>query len=165
MFGHIDTVLIRWRDAFVAVPERAGGRERYIEVRGISDRDEAIKLGESLLASYAGTRGTTAVTGHVHTGSQRPGDGFWLGDKMDGQIVQSIDISMDDEGYTVVSPELGDPLQVRQDEMERRIARAATPVQSEWASPYPEVKTADPIDTSVPTFSWRPDRTGGGGET
>lgn len=67
MFGHIDTVLIRWRDAFVAVPERAGGRERYIEVRGISDRDEAIKLGESLLASYAGTRGTTAVTGHVHS--------------------------------------------------------------------------------------------------
>lgn len=162
MFGHIDTVLIRWAEGFVAVPETAGGRERYIEVRGITDRDEAIALGESLLASYAGTRGTTAATGHVFDSTQRPGDGFWLGDKIDGQIVQSISIGRDAEGYTVVSPELGDPLHVRRDEMERRVARAATPVQSEWASPYPEVKTGEKIDTTIPSFSWRPDATGGG---
>jgi len=31
-------------------------------------------------------------------------------------------------------------------------------VQSEWASPYPEIKTADPIDTSIPTFTWRQTR-------
>jgi hypothetical protein len=162
MFGHIDCVLIRWRDQFVAVPETAGGRERYIEVRGISDRDEAIALGEALLEAYNGTRGTTAVTGHVHNGSQQPGGAWWLGDKMDGQIIQSISVNIDDEGYTVVTPELGDPLRLRLDEMDRRIARAATPVQSEWASPYPEVKTADPIDTTIPTFTWR--RTGGGWE-
>lgn len=155
MFGHIDTVLIRWRDQFVAVPETAGGRERYIEVRGISDRDEAIALGEALLEAYNGTRGTTAVTGHVHNGSQQPGSGFYLGDKMDGQLVQSINVNIDDEGYTVVTPALGDPLHIRLDEINRRIARAGTPVQSEWASPYPEVKTADPIDTTIPTFTWR----------
>ena len=151
-------MLIRWRDGFVAVPERAGGRERYLEVRGITSRDEAIKLGESLLAAYAGTRGTTGVTGHVHTAAQQPGDGFWVADKMDGQFVQSIQIGIDDEGYTVVTPELGDPLRIRLDEVERRIARAATAVQSEWASPYPEVKTADPIDTSIPQFTWRATR-------
>ena len=44
MFGHIDTVLIRWRDGFVAVPETAGGRERYVEVRGITNRDDALAL-------------------------------------------------------------------------------------------------------------------------
>lgn len=153
MFGHVDTVLIRWSDGFVAVPERAGGRERYIEVRGISNRDEAIALGESLIEAYSGDRGTTAVTGHVFNGSQQPGGGFWLGDKMDGQMVQSININMDDEGYTVVTPELGDPLRLRLEELERRIARAGTPVQSEWASPYPEIKTADPIDTTIPTFT------------
>lgn len=159
MFGHIDTVLIRWRDGFVAVPETAGGRERYIEVRGITNRDDAIALGESLLAAYAGTRGTTAVTGHVHNAAQQPGGGFWLGDKMDGQLVESIAISMDGEGFATVTPALGDPRKVRLDEMERRIARAGTPVQSEWASPYPEVKTADPIDTTIPQFTWRGERT------
>lgn len=161
MFGHIDTVLIRWSDGFVAVPERAGGRERYIEVRGISNRDEAIALGESLLEAYAGTRGTTSVTGHVFTGSQQPGSGFWLGDKMSGETVQSISVNIDSEGYTVVTPELGDPLRERLDEMERRIARAGTPVQSEWASPYPEIKTAVPIDTTIPTFTWRNPPSGG----
>lgn len=155
MFGHIDAVLIRWADGFVCVPEGAGGRERYIEVRGITDRAEAIKLGESLLAAYVGTRATTAVSGHVWNASQQPGDGFYVADKMDGQFVQSINIGMDDEGYTVVTPELGDPVRVRLAEVERRIARAATPVQSEWASPYPEIKTADPIDTSIPQFTWR----------
>lgn len=155
MFGHIDTVLIRWADGFVCVPESAGGRERYIEVRGITNRDDAIALGEELLAAYAGTRATTAVSGHVWNASQQPGDGFYVADKMDGQFVQSINIGMDDEGYTVVTPELGDPVRVRLAEVERRIARAATPVQSEWASPYPEIKTADPIDTSIPQFTWR----------
>lgn len=159
MFGHIDTVLIRWADGFVCVPERAGGRERYIEVRGITDRDEAIKLGESLLAAYAGTRGTTGVSGHVHNAAQQPGDGFYVADKMDGQDVRSINIGMDDEGYTTVTPELGDPLHERLDAVERRIARAGTAVQSEWASPYPEIKTADPIDTTIPQFTWRGTRT------
>lgn len=153
MFGHIDTVLIRWRDGFVAVPETAGGRERYIEVRGLASRDDAVALGEALLAAYNGTRGTTAVTGHVWNGAQQPGGGFWLLDSMDGQRVQSVSIGHDDEGYTVVTPELGDPLRLRLEELERRIARAGTPVQSEWASPYPEVKTADPIDTTIPTFT------------
>ncbi len=159
MFGRIDTVLIRWADGFVCVPERAGGRERYIEVRGITNRDDAIALGESLLEAYQGTRGTTGVSGHVHNSAQQPGSGFYVGDKMDGQFVQSIQIDIDDEGYTVVTPELGDPLRIRLDEVERRIARAATAVQSEWASPYPEIKTADPIDTSIPQFSWRGTRT------
>lgn len=153
MFGHIDTVLIRWRDGFVAVPETAGGRERYIEVRGLASRDDAVALGEALLEAYNGTRGTTAVTGHVWDGAQQPGGGFWLLDSMDGQRVQSVSIGHDDEGYTVVTPELGDPLRLRLEELERRIARAGTPVQSEWASPYPEVKTADPIDTTIPTFT------------
>lgn len=153
MFGHIDTVLIRWRDGFVAVPETAGGRERYIEVRGLASRDDAVALGEALLEAYNGTRGTTAVTGHVWNGAQQPGGGFWLLDSMDGQRVQSVSIGHDDEGYTVVTPELGDPLRLRLEELERRIARAGIPVQSEWASPYPEVKTADPIDTTIPTFT------------
>ena len=153
MFGHIDTVLIRWRDGFVAVPETAGGRERYIEVRGLASRDDAVALGEALLEAYNGTRGTTAVTGHVWDGAQQPGGGFWLLDSMDGQRVQSVSIGHDDEGYTVVTPELGDPLRLRLEELERRIARAGTPVQSEWASPYPEIKTADPIDTTIPTFT------------
>lgn len=154
MFGVIDTVLIRYNDGYVAVPETMGGRERYIEVRGIG-RDEAIALGESLLEAYSGSRSTTAVTGHVHNSSQQPGS-FPPGTKMDGQMVQSINITMDQGGYATVTPELGNPLRDRLAEMDRRIARAATPVQSEWASPYPTPKTVEPIDTTVPTFSYSP---------
>lgn len=161
MWGCIDTVLIRWADGFVAVPENAGGRERYIEVRGITNRDAAITLGEAVLDAYKGQRGTTGVTGHVHNGAQQPGSGFYVGDKMDGQIVQSISIGIDGEGYTVVTPELGDPLRARLDELDRRIARAGTAVQSEWASPYPEVKTAKPVDTTIPEFTWRATLVGG----
>lgn len=152
MFGTATRVLIRWSRGLISVG--GPGQEIYFEVSGIQDYEQAKKLGEDLLEAYKGQRGTTGVTGHVFDGSQQPGGGYYVGDRMDGQIIQSIQIGMDEEGQTVVTPELGDPLQRRLDMLHRRVAKV-TGTQSEWASPFPPGKPqGENIDNTPPKFSY-----------
>lgn len=163
MFAVADCILIRWADGYCCVPAEAGGKERYLEIRGIVTRDDAVKLGQELLDAYKTQRTSTAVTGHVWNSSQQPGTGFYLGDKLDGELVQSITIDIDGDGATVVTPELGDALAVRLEALNRKLARMATPVQSEWASPTPRPRTSRQVDTTVPSFTFRGQSGGGGG--
>lgn len=149
-----DCVWIRWERGIVVVPETAGGREKYVEVKGITRRDDAIALGNSLLSAAIASRSTTAVTGHATTSAQLPGSGFYLAGSLGGQRVQSISVSSDAEGYAVVTPELGDAYADKMAEIERRIARINAGTTSEWASPFTgEYSRGQAIDTSVPVFS------------
>ena len=159
-----DTVLIRWERGLVAVPESAGGREKFVEVRGVKTREEAVTLGMELLAVAKMDRATTAMTGHVFTGAQQPRGGFDLGDTIDGERVQSIAIGMDSEGATVVTPELGDPLSIALAAMERKLSRAGVGAASEWASPFTgEVASGERVDSTIPTFTIEPQPEYGGG--
>lgn len=154
MFSTTTRVLIRWARGLISVGDE--GREQFIEIAGVRDYEEAKLLGESLIEAHKGQRGTTAVTGHVHNPDQQPAGGFYLVDKLNGQRVESISIGMDEEGYTVVTPELGDPLAHRLAAMNRRLAKASAGATSEWASPYADrFAQGEKIDNTPPTFGYK----------
>lgn len=165
MFSTTSRVLIRWARGLISVG--SGGGEQFIEMAGVQDYEQARKLGEDVLAAHRTRRATKAVTGHVHTPSQQPGAGFYLADRLDGLVVQSIELAADEESNTVVTPELGDPLEHRLAAVERRIARASSGATSEWASPFPpDQQAGDKMDTTPPVFNYRwPRADTGGGES
>lgn len=164
----VDCVIIRWERGLVCWPEGAGGKEKYVEARGITVRDEAVKLAKSLMAAYQTSASTTGISGLVWNASQQPGS-FNPGDRLGGLRVQSIAITMDEDGETVVTPALGDPLEIALKAMDRKIQRTAAPVTSEWASPFPpDGPRAQPIDSTPPDATWRGQRrkpTGSAGST
>lgn len=156
MFSTTTRLLIRWARGLIAVG--SSGPEQYVEMAGVTDYEQARQLGSDLLAAHAGSRGTVAVTGHVHDGTQQPGAAFYAGDVLGGYVVQSIAITSDGDGNTVVTPELGDPKQRRLDAVSRRIARASAGSTSEFASPFPpRAAQGDAIDSTPPlfTYTWR----------
>jgi hypothetical protein len=164
MFSTTTRLLIRWARGLISVGD--AGAEQFIEMAGVQDYDQAHKLGEDILEAHRTRRDTTSVSGHVHTPAQQPGAGFYLGDRLDGLVVQSIAIGFDDEANTVVTPELGDPLDHKLNALNRRIARASSGSTSEFASPHPPGHDPDAkIDNTPPVFSYRwprqPAATGG----
>lgn len=154
-------LLIRWARGWISVG--GPGREQCIEIAGVQSYEEAKKLGEELLEAHKGQRGTVSVTGHVHNGAQQPGDGFYLLDRLDGMRVESVAVGRDGEGYTTVTPELGDPRTLRLEQMERRLKRASAGSTSEWASPVPPRQTqGEKIDSTPPKFTYEfPESSGG----
>lgn len=160
MFSTTTRLLIRWAHGLISVGE--DGAEQFVEMAGVQTYEEALELGRDLLAAHRDDRETTAVSGHVHTGAQQPGDAFYVGDTLDGMEVQSIAISMDGERQTVVTPELGDKKQKRLDALARRVARSSAGSTSEWASPFAERQgAADPLDSPPPRFTYTfPEGTG-----
>lgn len=160
MFGTASRVLVRWARGLISVGE--AGEEAYLEVSGLQDYEEAKRLGEALLEAYKGQRGTFSVTGHVHTAAQQPGGSWYVADTMGGLVIQSIAIGMDAEGQTVVTPELGDPLQRRLDALSRRVAKAPGTA-SEFSSPFPDrAKQSDEKWQNPPIFTYDWPKTSGG---
>ena len=158
-----EVVMMRWERGLLCEPKGAGGREKFVEVRGVKSEDEARKLAKQLLDAAKASRTTKAVTGHVLTPAQQPGGGFYIADSLDGMQVKSIAVAMDGEGFTTVTPELGDPLADALAAMQRKLDRANAGVQSEWASPFTgKVDDGQRVDSTVPTFSTRPNVSGGG---
>ena len=157
MFQTYERILVRWRDGHVLVGPWGYDtvrREQFLEVRGIETAEAARELGESLLAVYRDARASRVVAGPVLTSGQRPGQGYRVGDAFDGQVVQAYAITLGDEGITMVTPELGDPIAIRYEQLMRHIERANAGVTSEWASPWaPGQQPGRPQDSSVPTFT------------
>ena len=153
MLSTSDRLLVRWSAGHVQ--RGAPGSEQYLELRGVTSKREAERIADELLAAFHTQRGTDAVTGHVHSGTQQPMGGFKLGDTLDGQRVVSISITGDAESDTLVTPELADPLKLVLEQFERKIARLNAGVTSEYASPFPpEARRGDRIDTTPPEFKW-----------
>lgn len=153
MFATTSRILVRWARGLISIG--GAGGEQFVEMAGVTDREQALQLGADLLAAHAGLRTTVAVTGHVHNGSQQPGGAYYAGETMSGFVVQSIAISTDGDQNTVVTPELGDPKQRKLDAVQRRIARASAGSTSEFASPNPpRAKEGDAIDSTPPKFTY-----------
>jgi hypothetical protein len=154
-------VLIRWARGLISVGD--DGPEQFVEIAGVQDYEQAKQLGEALLEASKGTRQTLAVQGGVYTPAQQPGAAYEVVDRMGVYQIQSIAISTDDEAYTVVTPELGDPKQKRLDAINRRLVRASAGATSEFAAPgAPRQPEGQGMGGTPPEFSTTWDRVSGG---
>lgn len=151
-----NTVLVRYArgHAWLSRGGVGGIREAYLELPGVTREDEALGEAGRFLDSLIGNRTTVAVSGPVLEPSQAPSGGYSLYDHMGTDRIQSLTISTDGEGPTIVLPELADPLSLAELAQERRLQRVANGTTPEFGAPginrQPE---GNGIPTTPPPFS------------
>lgn len=156
MTGTYNAALIRFQGGHVYL-DRSGTarpREVYIEMGGIKHVETATAIGDEILALYRAERITEGIAGQVRTAVQVPTVGYQLGDTMAGSRLTSYAVSMEGDGLVSVVPEVGDPVEIRQAQIDRKLARAGSGMRSEYAKP----NIVDPAqgagtDTTPPEFS------------
>lgn len=152
-----NAALVRYQTGHTYVDRSDGGqvRELYLEMGGIADRQVAREIAARVLALYRSARETVAVSGPVRTSLHVPsGETYQLGDKMDGAMIRSYAVALEGDGLVSITPELDDPLAVREAAIQRQLARASSGLRSEWAKPNVVDPTAGTgTDSSPSEFS------------
>lgn len=148
--------LVRYEGGHLYV-DRADGhsrREVYVELKGVRDRDHAHAVATEILQHHEEHRESLSIQGSVQTAAQIPTSGYALGDKMDGKVIVSLDVTSNELGVARVIPTLGDPYAIWEEAMNRRIARWASGSVSEWGAPVTSSQTQGTgTDTTPPEFS------------
>lgn len=116
------------------------GAERFIRI-DTDHEDMAISLCEEYLALHSGPATSTATDGRVLGDGQVPGVDYRVGDSVEGSRLATFAVSLVSglgeagEGGADVGLELGDRLDERVADLERRIARASRGVAISAAVP------------------------------
>ncbi len=129
-------------------------REMYLELGGVRSADEARTICRSVLANQALQEQVTAISGDALYADALPGAGYWLGDRIGGEMVTAIHAVLTDDGATI-TPGLAGRVTLRLDAEQRKLQRAAAGVQNDWATPqYTRPQTGEKVDTTPPEISF-----------
>lgn len=129
------------------------GAERFIRI-DTDNEDLAVQLCEEYLELHAGNTSTLATTARVLGSGQVPSHDYRVGDNVDDRPLATFAVSMADEAGADVGLELGDRLDQRLADLDRRIARASRGVVSSAAAPQiNDSPQAKGNDKSLPIFS------------
>lgn len=156
MIARYNAALVRYKNGHTYVDRSNGGRVRevFVEMGGVDDEQDAREIGARVLALYRSASVTRAVSGPVRTVAHVPGVSYRLGDRMGGNMIRSYSITLDGDGLVSVTPELDDPLAIRQAAIDRQLQRAAAGITSEYATPnITDPTTGASTDTAPPEFS------------
>lgn len=152
-----NTILARYEGGHVDVDmsQAPNSRiEQYLELANVRTRKGAIDLSKQQLRILRSDRRTFAFQGQVRSAEQALGQGFQVGDKFDGDMIASVQVSADVDGTVTTVPEVNDPVLLAQWALERRIARIAAGVTSEYANPKTDKQnTGKGTDTTPPIWS------------
>ena len=126
----VDSLLVQYDgpDGNLYVPDDpvVGGREGYVTLSGVTSRSEALRLGRALLSVQSQPK-TTRTPTPLQIGEGGAGDfDFDLGDTVDGYRIQTLNITEAEDGKVTVMPDLQDPLDVLQAEINRTLAKYAS---------------------------------------
>lgn len=102
-----------------------GRRETYIQMGGIADTDLVDSLTLRLLAGRSTPLTSRALTGVLLDDSEIPGVDYVIGDKMDGGMILGLTIAEDVDGIISITPELDNRVKLREEEVNRILARMA----------------------------------------
>lgn len=152
-----NTILARYDLGHVDIDKSNGtGRvEEYLELASARTRSGAVDLATQRLKVLKTDRTTLAYEGQVRDEAQALGTGFALGDKLDSDMLVSINISVDEYGNITAVPELNDPLYLAEEALDRKIQRIATGITSEYAAPNRDSEPeGSGTDTTPPAFSY-----------
>lgn len=156
-----NTVLVRWQKAHAYVTRAPKGsqRETYLELQGVTQRNEALSFANSFLNSLADERETNVVRGPALRNEQIPGPLYQLGDSLSiapgvAERIQSLTIAQEVDDPVIVTPELQDPLSIAEAALARRVQRISQGLQGEWGTPaVRQLEYGSSSPTSPPPFS------------
>lgn len=151
-----NAVLARYQGGHIYV-DRSGGsnrREAFLDLGGIVHEETARGLCNRLLDQYATQRRTVAMEGPILAGDDAPGPAYTIGDRIAGDLITSVTVSLGDDGLATSVPTLNDEWDANMRALERQIARAGAGLVSEYARPtINRPDTGESTDTSPPEFS------------
>lgn len=152
-----NAAFVRYETGYVYLnyaPPGTRAKEVFLELGGVYDRSTAIGIANEMIRVNGTDRETVALSGVVYDPSQIPEVAYRIGDKMDGKMILGLSMKQADEGYFQVTPELNEPIAVREASLERRIARFSSGITPEFGRPTIEIQeTGRATDSTPPPFS------------
>lgn len=151
-----NAVLIRFAGGHTYVDRSTGHgkRELYLDLSQILDEDHARSIGARFLALSTDSLENLALQGQVRELDQVPGLSYQPGDRIDGDMLHGMTLTLAGEGDVQVTSDLGDERTLRLERLNRQVQRGASGVVSEYSAPKTSGQaTGTGTDTTPPEFS------------